>query len=141
MEAQTNVTEANDVKKPETESAPRSSHCYAAETLSDHEWNMLDDLCMELGVGAGDPPGGWFNITPDHIRALESLIDRLGCEDDRNDRITRLQDVVNRMERALLQIVMGRNEFQGSSLDYMQGYRDGQEHQARIARKALGHGG
>lgn len=111
----------------------------AEQTLSEHDWNMLDDLRMTLGVGAADPVGGWFNILPDHIRAIDSLIERLGCEDERNDRITRLQDVVNRMERALLQIVMGRDEFQGPSIDYMQGYRDGQENQARIARRALGH--
>lgn len=48
---------------------------------------------------------------------------------------------LNRLESALLQIIRGRDGFQGPSLDYMQGYRDGQEHQARIARKALVHGG
>jgi len=30
-----------------------------------------------------------------------------------------------------------RNEFEGHSLDYMQGYRDGQEHLAKIAREVL----
>lgn len=51
-----------------------------------------------------------------------------------------LKEVTNRMERALLLVAMGRNDFTGPSIDYMQGYRDGQEYQARIARKALGHG-
>ena len=64
------------------------------------------------------------------------------CEEDRNkawQNLDALREVVNRMEQALLEIVMGRSDFQGPSLDYMQGYRDGQEHQARVARKALGH--
>ena len=47
---------------------------------------------------------------------------------------------VNGMEQALSEIATGRNDFSGPSLDYMQGYRDGQEYQARIAHKALGHG-
>jgi hypothetical protein len=52
--------------------------------------------------------------------------------------IDAMKEVINRMERALLQIATGRNDFCGPSLDYMQGYRNGQEYQARIARKALG---
>ena len=39
---------------------------------------------------------------------------------------------------ALNEIASVRNEFKGPSLDYMQGYRDGQEFMAKIARDAVG---
>ena len=45
--------------------------------------------------------------------------------------------VVNRMESALMKIATDRDLFNGPSLDYMQGYRNGQEYLARIARTAL----
>ena len=61
--------------------------------LSDSEWESLDDLMMNLEVGAGDPPGGWFEILPDQVHAIEAVVDRLGIDDD-GDRITVLETLL-----------------------------------------------
>ena len=60
------------------------------------------------------------------------------CQQQMQPEIDALKEVVDRMERALYKIATHRNTFSGPSLDYMQGYRDGQEYQAKIARKAIG---
>ena len=57
-------------------------------------------------------------------------------DDDRDIVIDDLVSKVDRMQAALIAIANDRNEFEGPSLDYMQGYRDGQEHLAKMAREA-----
>ena len=52
--------------------------------------------------------------------------------------INALQDDLLTLKGTLDNIVSERDEFEGPSLDYMQGYRDGQEHLQAIARNGLG---
>ncbi len=58
-------------------------------------------------------------------------------DDDRYIVIDDLVSTVDRMQAALIAIANDRNEFEGPSPDYMQGYRDGQEHLAKMAREAI----
>ena len=51
--------------------------------------------------------------------------------------INTLQDDVQTLKDAMQNIANSRNQFSGSSLDYMQGYRDGQEFLQRLAKLAL----
>jgi hypothetical protein len=71
-----------------------------AETLSDAKWAALDELRCNLGCGAGDPRGGWFQITPDQISGLEALIERLDYQDDHTDAIFTLQSQVAAFQQA-----------------------------------------
>jgi len=53
------------------------------------------------------------------------------------DLINTLQDDVQVLKDALRNIADSRNEFEGPSLDYMQGYRDGQQYLQERARLGL----
>lgn len=80
----------------------------------------------------GEPPSGWRIA-----EAMQIVAHQAGQE---QSEIEVLKSVVDRMERALHAIATNRNDFSGPSLDYMQGYRAGQEYQAGVARNALGCG-
>jgi hypothetical protein len=71
------------------------------------------------------------------LRAIHKRCQRFQIMvDDRDETIDDLVAKVDRMQAALIAI-LDRNEFDGPSLDYMQGYRNGQEHLARLAREAI----
>ena len=82
-----------------------------------------------------------------YVHTTRNNMDILSCIYDPNgntlsyaqlcDLINVLQDDCQTMKNVLGNIVELRNEFDGPSLDYMQGYRDGQQYLQEIAKLGL----
>jgi len=80
-----------------------------------------------------EEPDLWAEHHDACVRQFTEAVEWLGADwvADNYEPMTRLRD-------GLRDIDQNRNTFSGPSLEYMQGYRTGQEYQAKLAREALG---